>query len=266
MENHSASDHYTIHKVRTGPRGGTPVVLVHAVGLDLTLWGSQIAALQQDYDVVALDLPGHGLSEQLPGELSFTKFAAVLIRLITDLNAGPVHLAGISFGGMVIQTAALERPDLVRSLTLIGTSCTFPEPVRTALKERARFVRNEGIRALAPVSLARWFTPGFAERRPDVIDLITKILIRQEPLFHASMWDMISTLDNLEGLKQISVPAMVIVGEEDTSTPVLTAEMLSEALHTEHIHVVPNASHLVVLEAPEIINDLLLGFFASFKQ
>ncbi len=88
-----------INLIRTGPRGGTPVVLIHAVGVDLTLWGPQIEALQADYDVVALDLPGHGLSAPLTGEPSFERFGAALVQVIESLGAGPAHLVGISFGG-----------------------------------------------------------------------------------------------------------------------------------------------------------------------
>lgn len=130
--------------IRTGPRGGTPIVLIHAVGMDLNLWRPQIEVLHQNYDVVAFDIPGHGLSDKLYGELSFTRFSAVLCQIIESLEAGPVNLVGISFGGMIIQTFALEHPELVNSLSLIGTACTFSDIGRAALKERAKFVRNEG--------------------------------------------------------------------------------------------------------------------------
>lgn len=145
-------------------------MLLHAVGTDLTLWGPQIEALQPDYDVVAVDLPGHGLSTQPAGEPSFTMFAAGVRQLLERLAAGPVHLVGISFGGMVAQTVALERPALVRSLSLIGTACTFPEIGRAARRERAQFVREKGMPALAPPSRrSRWragLAPGSASAGP----------------------------------------------------------------------------------------------------
>jgi len=257
-----SANYQALHIVRTGPRGGTPVVLIHAVGMDLTLWGQQIEELQKAYDVVAIDLPGHGLSDKLVGEPSFTKFAAILAQNIESLAAGPVHLVGISFGGMLAQTVAIDWPALVRSLSLIGTACTFPEVTRTALKERARFIRNEGIKALAPLSLARWFTADFSKRRPDVLDRVAKILYQQDAEFHAAMWDMISTVDTQSRLQQHSVPALIIVGKEDASTPVSAAHTLADALGTSRVHLVPNSSHFTNLEAPEIVNGLLLNFFS----
>ncbi len=265
MKNALAWGDSNINMIRTGPRGATPVVLVHAVGMDLTLWGQQIELLQKTYDVVALDLPGHGLSEKIDGELSFTKFAAVLSRVIEGLECGPVHLVGLSFGGMVIQTVAIERPELVRSLSLIGTASTFTDAVRAALRERAMFVRREGMRAVAPLSLARWFTPGFSKRRPDVLDRVKKTLYRQDQSYHAAIWEIISELNTEHQLHELSLPVQVIVGEDDFSTPVSSAQILAEALGTKRLHIVPGSSHFTNLEAPEIVNDLLLSFFNSFS-
>jgi len=258
-----APDQTTLHYIRTGPRGNTPILLLHAVGMDLTMWGPQIEALQKSCDVIALDLPGHGLSPEIGKALSFSYFATAVVQVVDSLATGPVHLIGISFGGMVAQTIAVEHPALVRSLSLIGTACTFPEAGRTALRGRASFARREGMRALAPLSLVRWFTPEFSQRRPDVLDGVTKLLYRQEATSHADLWDLIATLDTQAGLLASKVPALLIVGEQDTSTPVAAAQLLAQALRTPHVHIVPGSAHFTNLEAPELVNDLLLHFLAS---
>ncbi|AMR25897.1 hypothetical protein A0257_01485 [Hymenobacter psoromatis] len=227
------------------------------------MWGPQIAALRESHDVIALDLPGHGLSDSLAGKLTFSDFAAVVARVVTAAAAGPAHLVGISFGGMVAQVVALEHPALVRSLSLIGTACTFAEAGRAALRDRASFVREHGMRAVAPLSLARWFTPEFSQRRPDVLDGITKILYRQDAAFHAAAWDLIATLDTQAGLRAATLPAQLIVGAEDTSTPVAAAHTLAAALRTTAVHVVPGSAHFTNLEAPKTVNDLLLSFLGS---
>jgi len=252
-----------LNSIRTGLRGGAPVVLVHAVGVDLTMWGPQIEALRESHDVIALDLPGHGLSDNVTGKPAFTDCAAAVAQVVTAAAAGPAHLVGISFGGMVAQVVALEYPALVHSLSLIGTACTFAEAGRAALRDRARFVRENGMRAVTPLSLARWFTPEFSQRRPDVLDGITKILYRQDATFHAAAWDLIATLDTRAGLPAVALPAQVIVGAEDTSTPIAAAHTLAAALQTTTVHVVPGSAHFTNLEAPKTVNDLLLNFLAS---
>ena len=83
-----------VNVVRTGPRGRTPVLFVHAVSLDLTWWDHQFAALGIDYDLVALDLPGHGSSPRLNGPYTFDALASVVAEVVATLDARPVHVVG----------------------------------------------------------------------------------------------------------------------------------------------------------------------------
>ncbi len=119
------------------------------------------------------------------------------------------------------------------------------------------------MKALAPLSLARWFTPAFSARRPDVLDWVRKILYQQDAEFHAALWEVIANLATQARLPGLSRPALVVVGAEDASTPVAAAQALAEALGTVRVEVVPNASHLINLEAPHKVNDLLTSFWAS---
>src|ERR1700722_6141170 len=104
-----------IHSVRTGKRGAPLVVLVHAVGVDLTYWGDQIEMLQSSCDVVAYDLPGHGGSAKPAKGFGFADAVATLTKVIVDADAGPARSVGLSVGGMIAQNFALAPPDLVRS-------------------------------------------------------------------------------------------------------------------------------------------------------
>lgn len=249
-----------INFVRTGPRGGVPVVFVHGVGLDLTWWGAQVVDFGRDHDVVALDLPGHGLSGATDRPPNFEVMTSAVERVIVEIDGGPVHLVGISFGGMIAQTLALRRPDLVRSLTLVATLCTFPEPVRGALRERARVARYEGMRKIAQLSNERWFPPHFRERRPDLLDRATRSLLGQDPEFHASIWELIAGLD-LEGqLPAISAPTMVIVGAEDVNAPLSAGRLIADRIAGAELREMVGLGHFPPFEEPEPFNALLRGF------
>ena len=100
------------------------------------------------------------------------------------------------------------------------------------------------------------------QRRPDVPYGITKLLYRQDAAAHADLWDLIATLDTQAGLLAGKVPALLMVGEQDTSTPVAAVQQLAQALRTPHVHLVPGSAHLTNVEAPDIVNDLLLHFLA----
>ena len=250
----------SINLVRVGPRGGVPIVFLHPVGLDLTWWGAHIEKFGRDHDVVAFDMPNHGLSGKLDASPSFELMARSLDGLIAHIDAGPVHLVGISVGGMIAQVFALRRPDLVCTLSLVATLCTFPEPVREALRERARVSRAEGMNKIAQLSNDRWFTPTFRERRPDVLDRATKSLLLQDPSFHASMWEMIADLDLEARIPAIKCPTLVVAGGEDVNAPVAAAEKITSLIQGALLHKMAGMGHFPPFEAPAPFNALLRSF------
>jgi 3-oxoadipate enol-lactonase len=252
-----------INVARVGPRGGAPVVFLHPVGLDATWWGAQFAAFGDARDVVALDMPGHGLSAELRTPPTFERMADVVEGVLRAISAGPAHLVGISVGGMIAQTLAVRRPSLVRSLALVATLCTFPDAVRSALHERSRVARSEGMARIAQLSNERWFPAAFRARRPDVLDRATRSLLQQSGDFHAAMWDMIAGLDLETKIGAIACPTLVVAGEQDVNAPRAAAELITRAIRTATLKVMPGVGHFPPFEAPEAFNAILGGFLAE---
>jgi len=246
--------------VQTSMDKAETIVLIHAVGHDLTYWDQQIEALRHEYNVVAFDLPGHGRSMGSSEAWSFEYAASVVAKLIEEINTGPVHLVGISFGGMIAQVTTLARPDLVLSLSLIGTAARFPDEVRKGMKARADSVRAAGMSSVLQSSLERWFTEKTREQRPDIVDRITKTILADDAPTHAAIWDLISTLDVHARLGDIQCRTLVLVGQEDPSTPPKVAYELAEAIPNAKIVVIPGASHIVTIEAPAAVNEALRSF------
>lgn len=252
-----------INVVRTGPRGGAPVILVHPVGLELSYWGGQVEALCDMYDVVAFDLPGHGRTPGSPEDWTLDTAARCLEHVIRTTGAGPAHLVGLSVGGMIAQALTLAQPELVRSLTLIDTAAAFAEEGRAAMRARARMAREGGMRAVLRTTIERWFTPDTEARRPDLIDRVSKTLLADDPLVHAAMWDMISALDLVSHLHRILCPTLVLVGEFDPSSPPAAARVLRDNIAGAQMHVIQQASHMAPLEKPDVINAHLTRFLAT---
>ncbi len=130
-----------VNVVRCGPRDQVPVVLIHAVGLDLTYWDRQIATLSKSHDVVVFYLPGHGRSPGAPADWTLDKAETMLAGVIRATGAQRPHLLGLSVGGMIAQAAALAHPALVGSLTLMDTAASFAEAGRAGLRKRAKATR-----------------------------------------------------------------------------------------------------------------------------
>lgn len=249
--------------VRAGPAGRPPVVLIHAVGIDLTYWGEQFEHLTRRHEVITYDLPGHGHSSASTTDVTFDLLASVLTDVIAYTTSGPVHLVGLSVGGMIAQTMAVQRPDLVCSLSLIATTSTFTPEVRDTLRQRARMVREKGMSAVVPQTLERWFTPAFAAARPDVLDRVAKTLLSSDPDVHGAMWDMIASLDVRPQLAGIRCPTQVIVGEQDPTTPPAAARSIAMEIAGATLHVVPDTSHMIGLEAPGVVAERLCNFISS---
>ncbi len=254
--------------VRTGTDHAETVLLLHAVGYDLTYWDRQIEVLQADYNVVAFDLPGHGRSPGGAQDWSFDRAVALISYLLETVNPNPgrpapVHLVGISFGSFLAQAFVLARPELVRSLTLIGTAATFPSEVRDGMRARAAATREGGMAAVLPSSLQRWFTPETQVKRPDIIDRVTKTVLGDDPAVHAAIWEMLADFDTQHRLREIKCPTLVLVGEHDPSTPPLSAAAVAERIRGSEVTVIPNASHIVTVEAPVAVNNALQRFLKS---
>src|SRR5690349_3136704 len=96
---------------------GDPVVLVHGLGSYVGDWQAQIDALSREFQVVAIDLRGHGESDKPAGPYSVALFASDVAAVIGGLRLGPSHVVGLSLGGAVAFQLAVDRPDVVRSLT-----------------------------------------------------------------------------------------------------------------------------------------------------
>ncbi len=239
------------------------MVLLHAASLDLTYWDAQFEALSRTHDVVAFDWPGHGRSGGISGQIRFEDWAEVAASVVRQTGGEPAHVVGVSMGSMVAQYFALNHPELVRSLCLIGSACTLPEPVRQAMRERAAKARREGMQAVMAMATGHWFTPEFRQRRPDVIDRVEKTFLAFDPGQYAALWEMIATLETRERLAELVCPTLVLVGEQDASTPPAAARVIAERIAGAQVGVIAGAAHLVPIETSQEVNQWLQTFLAE---
>lgn len=262
---HATTDDHTsrpdrLNWIRTGPPDAETIILIHPVGYDLTHWDAQIDALRGRYDVIAFDLPGHGLSAGGPAQCTFDAMVETVRTLIGTAGRHAAHIVGISVGGMIAQSFAVAHPDAALSLTLIATASTFSEPVRQGMRQRARTVREGGMQTILEPTLQRWFTPTTMAERPHVTDRVSKILLAGSPSVHAAMWEMIASFGVHERLSEITCPTLILVGDLDPSTPPAAARTMGAAISNAHLVVIPEASHMVAIECPQAVNREILSF------
>ena len=137
---------------------GEPVLLIHGLGSSTEDWEYQVERLASRYTVVSYDVRGHGQTGKPRGRYSVAQFASDAAGLIERLGLGPVHVQGISMGGMIAFQLAVDKPDLVRSLTIVNSglsgknSAEGTSGVATSVPS-ASGTRNSG--ACAPTTGAR---------------------------------------------------------------------------------------------------------------
>ncbi len=242
---------------------GPTVLLLHPVGLDLTCWETQIEALRPEYRVVAVDLRGHGGSEVPSGPYSLGLFAADVHELLRSLDAAPAHIVGLSMGGMVAQVLALDYRTDVLSLVLADTNCGLPPEGRAAMVARGEAAVRGGMESVLQATLERWYTPGFLGS--EVVARCRRRLLADNVAAWAASWRAISEVNTEPRLGEIAVPALVMTGELDVSSPVERARAIAERIPGARLHVVPGAPHMAQQEQPELFNQPILDFLRDVR-
>ncbi|MCW2634126.1 MAG: putative aminoacrylate hydrolase RutD [Blastococcus sp.] len=245
---------------------GTPVVLVHAGIADARMWDPLLPALTAVHRVIRYDLRGYGRSSLPAGTFSHADDLAAVISSFAD---GPVHLVGASLGGRVSLDLALARPDLVRSLTLLGAVVpgfdpdTGP-PAGWADVEAAD--RADDVDALADAEARMWLAdPDGTRLPPGVLDLV-RAMNRTALVNERSGVGTEPEPEPVVGrLGELDLPVLVVVGSLDLADVRLTAGLLAERVRgAEHV-VVDGAAHLPALEKPAEVGAVLRRFLARLE-
>jgi pimeloyl-ACP methyl ester carboxylesterase len=240
---------------------GAPLVLLHGGLSDGRSWAPQLESLAGEYDVVAWDAPGCGGSTDPAADLRLADYADALATLVHALGAGPVHLAGHSFGaGLAIEVYGRHR-HLVRSLVLSGAYAGWRGSLPPAEVE-ARLTRALAEFGRPPAEWVDSYLDGFFSRSvpPQTVQAARAMMLDVRPAGARSMLTAFASADLRAVLPTITVPALLIYGAEDVRAPRGVAEALHAAIPGSQLILVPAAGHDVNLEAPEEYDAAVRAF------
>lgn len=253
----------TINYALDGPESAPVVTLSHSLAANLSMWEPQVSALRDRYRVLRYDTRGHGKTDAPGGAYTLEQLTDDLLALLSALRIERTHFVGLSMGGMIGQMLALKAPERVASLALCDTTSRIPAEARPMWEERVRTANASGVEPLVEATLARWFTAPFRAQRPDVVAQVREMIRSTPPLGYMGCCRAIAALDLTERLGAISVPTLVVVGEEDQGTPVAASREIESRIPGARLVVIPSAAHLANLEQPEAFNTALLAFLPS---
>ena len=162
-------------------------------------------------------------------------------------------------GGCVAQALAGLYHTRVSALGLIDTTAWYGEDAPPIWRERAAGVRSKGLVGLLEFQLTRWFGDDFRKQNPELVDAATEVFLANDLDCYAASCIMLGDTDLRDYLKKLSVPAAIIVGEEDYATPVDDAQQLHDAIPNSTLTIIPRARHLTPIECPEEIAIQLIA-------
>jgi pimeloyl-ACP methyl ester carboxylesterase len=238
----------------------TPVMLLHAFPLNASMWEPQRAALGSR-KTLAPDFPGFGGS--LVGAAELDEFAQGAIRVLDAAGIDCAVIVGLSMGGYVAFRLHALAPERIAGLVLADTKAgADDEAGRTKRTIQAARARKEGVgwlEELIPALLGETSR----HNRPEVVAAVRAMLKQADPEGVArALEGMRARPDSTPHLGEIQVPVLVLVGEEDTLTPLDEAQNIVDGVPDGRLAVIPRAGHLSNLESPEPFNDALLRFLS----
>jgi 3-oxoadipate enol-lactonase len=245
---------------------GEPVVLVTGYGADLFAWALQAPELSQNYKVYMMDNRGVGDTDKPDGPYTIKMMADDLAGFFDSVGIEKGHLVGHSMGGMISQQFALDNPDRLRSLTLASTTCRVPKGADMLLMLWTDILEKLGNEAFVNNVIAWCFTFDFIENQYESLMMMRQMMLdhfNEKPLLPGpfrSQCAAATSFDLADDIKNISVPAMVLVGRQDILTPPEFSENISKRIPGSFLNVI-EGGHAYNQQFPSEFNRALLDFF-----
>ncbi|WP_168201386.1 alpha/beta fold hydrolase [Qingshengfaniella alkalisoli] len=230
--------------------GGTPILMLHGGMMNITsTFGEMIPDLLSDYPIIGVEQQGHGHTPLNDQPITLENMRLDTLAVLDAVEVEKVHVVGFSAGGMLALELAVNAPERVESMTAISAS-TKPEGF---LPDLLRVHREPGFQP--PPEIAALFpsedefaemSADIAEMNPGGAEVVPETMGKMSQLI-ASDWGW--SQDQIAG---ISAPALIAIGDNDFILPKHAVEM-AETIPDAHLAVLPNTTHMTILEQPELL-------------
>ncbi|MFC4004833.1 alpha/beta fold hydrolase [Prauserella oleivorans] len=245
-----------------------PLVLLHAYPVDARMWNAVREPLAARTRLITPDQRGLGRTPlpETDREPSLDDAARDVLALLDRLELDRVVLGGCSMGGYVTLAVLRAAPERIAGLVLVDTKAgADTDEARANRLTAAERAESEGITGwLADAMVPNLLSEQTRQARPEVVATVRELIEAQAPAGVAwAQRAMAARPDSTEALRQAGVPALVIVGEQDTVTPPDEARAMADALPDARLEVLPGAGHLTPLEAPDAVAKAILDWYPS---
>lgn len=257
-------DGVRLHFEVTGRPGAPHVLMIQGLGASKNAWNLQRIAMATRYRTIALDNRGAGRSDSPDEPFTLERMAADAVAVLDAVGVDSAHVVGASMGGVISQIIAVTRPERTRSLSLVCTACRNHEWRTDLLRSWADIADSEGMLAVGRQA-AQWVMSPRSFRRlvPALGWMGPLSVLRPRSSFVSQVRAILDTDDSLsDALATITVPTLVVVGNQDALTPRGDSEELAERIPNAELVVISGAAHGLMVEHASTFNKVLLDFLA----
>lgn len=256
-------------RVEDGVGPGPPLVLVHGVGLDHTMWDHMVPRLTASpigpAQVVRYDLLGHGRTADQPGPRCFDEFVTQLNDVadqVQDEVGSQVDLFGLSLGGAIVRGAAARTPNRFGRVVIANAVFDRTPEQRRGNEQRLALAEAEGMDPVAELAVDRWFTEPWRTEHPDRLTAVRNRLRTTDLGGYLKAYRVFVDGDPLmpHGLADLTNPTLVVTGERDTGSTPAMAEAMAAILPDATLAVLTDTGHLPPIEHPDRLTELVLDF------
>jgi 3-oxoadipate enol-lactonase len=233
------------------------LLLSNSLGTELGMWDSQLAEFAKRFRVLRYDSRGHGGSEVLPGPYRIDDLGRDALALLDAVGVDRARFCGLSMGGMVGMWLGSNAPERIERLVLCNTSPQIGTP--ELWNSRIEMVGRGGMEAVTPAVLERWFTSGFRARAPQAVEKVRRMLLATPPEGYAACCAAIRDMNQLETIRSIRAPTLVVAGTHDIATPPASAREIAGRVPGAAL-VELEAAHLSNIEAADQFTAAVLDF------
>ena len=237
--------------------GGGPIVFLHGVGSDKSVWAPQLAHFGRTRRAIAFDYPGYGDSDPAPEGTTRDDYAAAILAGMDSLEIESAHICGLSLGGVVAIAMHAAAPDRCRSLILADTFAVHPDG--PGIYERS-IAASADLRALAEARVDFLLAPGALDDvRRDVVETMASI----DPAAYRIGAEAVWLADQRQRAAAIAVPTLVLCGAADKVTPPALSEELASLIPGAKLELIPGAGHIANLERPAEFDERVEEFIGN---
>jgi 3-oxoadipate enol-lactonase len=251
---------YDIGYGEAGGGEATPIVFLHGVGSDRSVWHPQLEHFGRTRRAIAFDYPGYGDSDPAPSGTTRDDYASAIISAMHELGVDRAHICGLSLGGVVAIAMHNADPERCASLILADTFAVHPDG--PAIYQRSL----DGSHDLPAMAEARTDVLLAQLTDPEVRREVVETMSRIDPAAFRIGAEAVWLADQRDRVEEIRVPTLILVGDQDLVTPVDLSNELVDLIPDARMQVIGGAGHLTNLEKPNEFNRLTEEFIAEIEQ